>query len=90
MKKPTCTDCIIYVMRQENRPMFLHEIQQAIVDRLGAYHSESAISARMRDQVKCQLALDGMTIVGKAPRGKQAWTYWIAKTGDNSCRVFAG
>lgn len=70
--------------------MFLHEIRKAIVDRLGAYYSESAISARLRDQVKCQLAIDGMTVVGKAPKGKQAWAYWIAKISDNSCRVFAG
>lgn len=70
--------------------MFLHEIRQAIVDRLGDYHSESAISARLRNQVKCQLALEGMTVGGKAPKGKRAWAYWIEKIGDNSCRVFAG
>lgn len=78
MKKPTCTDCIIYVMRQENRPMFLHEIRQAIVGRLGAYHSETAISARMRDQVKCQLARDNLAVHAKPEKGKHAWIYWIA------------
>ena len=63
------------VLKSENRPMYLHEIREAIVDQFGAWHSESAISARIRDSVRPKLLAQGVSLVGKAPKGKSAWQY---------------
>jgi hypothetical protein len=69
--------CIEKVLIEENRPMFLHEIRQAIVDKFGEWHSESAISARIRAQVKTSLQAKGIVLLHKAPKGKQAHQYWV-------------
>ena len=63
------------VLKSENRPMYLHEIREAIVDQFGAWHSESAISARIRDSVRPKLLAQGVSLIGKAPKGKSAWQY---------------
>lgn len=68
-------DHIEAVLLSENRPMFLHEIREAIVDKYGAWHSESAISARIRDSVRPKLLAQGISLVGKPPKGKSAWQY---------------
>ena len=63
------------VLKSENRPMYLHEIREAIVEQFGAWHSESAISARIRDSVRPKLLAQGVSLIGKAPKGKSAWQY---------------
>jgi len=73
--KLTAAYCIEQVLIEENRPMFLHEIRQAIVDKFGEWHSESAISARIRDTVRPSLKNNGITLISKAPKGKSAHQY---------------
>lgn len=63
------------VLKSENRPMYLHEIREAIIDQFGAWHSESAISARIRDSVRPKLQYQGLSLVGSAPKGKHAFQY---------------
>lgn len=75
--KLTAAYCIEQVLLSENRPLYLHEIRQAIVDRFGEWHSESAISARIRDSVRPSLLKQGVSIVSKAPKGKSAHRYWV-------------
>ena len=75
----TCTDRIITVLKTSKRPLFLHEIRQAIVDKWGEYHSETAISARMRDEVRHKLRWHGLTVHSAAPQGKRAHQYRIAR-----------
>mgnify|MGYP006361658169 CR=1 FL=1 len=65
------------VLKSENRPMYLHEIRQAIVEQFGAWHSESAISARIRGQVRPKLLKEGILLKNKAPKGKHANQYWL-------------
>ena len=65
------------VLKSENRPMYLHEIREAIVEQFGAWHSESAISARIRGQVRPKLLKDGILLKNKAPKGKHANQYWL-------------
>jgi hypothetical protein len=66
------------VLKSENRPMYLHEIREAIIDQFGAWHSESAISARIRDSVRPKLEAQGNWLLSKAPKGKHAHQYWVA------------
>jgi len=73
--KLTAAYCIEQVLITENRPLFLHEIRQAIVDRFGEWHSEAAISARIRDTVRPSLRKNGYSLVSKAPKGKSAHQY---------------
>lgn len=68
------------VLIAENRPMYLHEIREAIIERFGAWHSESAISARIRDSVRPSLQAKGVSLLGKAPKGKSAWQYRLVST----------
>ena len=77
----TCTDRIITVLKQSRQPLFLHEIRQEIAERWGEYHSETAISARMRDEVRNALQKDRMMVLSKAPQGKRAHQYRIARLG---------
>jgi hypothetical protein len=65
------------VLKSENRPMYLHEIREAIIDQFGAWHSESAISARIRGDVRPKLLKDGILLKRKAPKGKHANQYWL-------------
>ena len=65
------------VLKSENRPMYLHEIREAIIDQFGAWHSESAISARIRGQVRPKLLKEGISLKNKAPKGKHANQYWL-------------
>ena len=67
------------VLKSENRPMYLHEIREAIVDQFGAWHSESAISARIRDSVRPKLLAQGVSLIGKASKGKSAWQYSLVR-----------
>lgn len=67
------------VLKQQNRPMYLHEIREAIIDQFGAWHSESAISARIRDSVRPKLLAQGVSLIGKAPKGKSAWQYSLVR-----------
>jgi len=68
------------VLKQQNRPMYLHEIREAIVEQFGAWHSESAISARIRDSVRPKLLAQGVSLIGKAQKGKSAWQYSLVYT----------
>jgi hypothetical protein len=77
----TCTDRIITVLKTSKRPLYLHEIRQAIVDKWGEYHSETAISARIRAAVRNRLQKDRMMVLSKAPQGKRAHQYRIARLG---------
>lgn len=72
------------VLKQQNRPMYLHEIREAIIDQFGAWHSESAISARIRDSVRPKLLAQGVSLIGKAPKGKSAWQYMLVNPFDNT------
>ena len=75
----SATDCIIKVLESAKRPLYLHEIRAQIVRRYGEHHSEAAISARIRDQVRHRLAADRIAVVGMPQKGKQAWRYWLCK-----------
>lgn len=77
--KLTAAYCIEQVLIAENRPMFLHEIREAIVDKFGEWHSEAAISARIRDSVRPNLHRSGINLVSKAPKGKSAHQYSLVR-----------
>jgi len=80
MKNLTASDHIIRVLKGENRPMYLHEIREACVEYFSAWHSEAAISARIRDTVRPRLAKEGIKLVGCAPKGRHAWQYRLVYT----------
>jgi len=75
----TAADHIIAVLDAADSPMYLHEIQHAIQRRFGVIHSETAISARIRDRVRPHFEAMGCHVLSKAPRGKSAHQYRLVR-----------
>jgi hypothetical protein len=75
----SATDRIIEVLLESNKPLFLWQIQSAIVLRYKERYETTAISARIRDQVRSQLACSGLTVISEAPHGKRAHQYFIVQ-----------
>jgi len=68
----TCAQQIIAVLTDADRPVFLWEIADRILQRFGQRHSETAISARIRDEVRRVIP-----VMSEAPKGKRAHRYWV-------------
>lgn len=75
----SCYKLIIRVMRANKRPMFLYEIQQEIWQGFRQRYETTAISARIRDEVRKELQRNGRTVLSARAPGKAAHVYWIGK-----------
>ena len=75
----SASDRIITVLKQAKNPLYLWQIQELILVRWGERHETTAISARIRDQVRSRLELSGFTVANRAPEGKSAHVYWLAR-----------
>jgi len=71
-----CETMIADVLESASEPLFLWQIQQAIRERFGVMHETTAISARIREQVKEIMLHRNMVVKSKAPKGKKAHQYW--------------
>ncbi len=67
------------VLESASEPLFLWQIQQAIRERFGDMRETTAISARIRDEVKDIMLQRDMVVKSKAPKGKKAHQYWAVR-----------
>ena len=75
----SASDRIITVLKQAKKPLYLWQIQELIQKRWGERHETTAISARIRDEVRHRLRATGFTVANRAPEGKSAHVYWLAR-----------
>ena len=71
----TATEQIVSVMLDADRPLALHEIQAGIRKRFRTMHETTAISARMRNQVRLALSAMGKRIESHTRKGCRKWEY---------------
>lgn len=74
-----CKYQILKVLESAKKPLALHEIQQKIASRFREMHETTAISARIRGDVRPIVRANGMEVFSKRVPGKFAHVYWLAK-----------
>lgn len=74
-----CKYQIIKILEAAKKPMALHEIQRKIASRFRQVHETTAISARIRGDVRPMLRANGFDVVSKRAPGKSAHVYWLVK-----------
>lgn len=73
-----CKYQILKVLEKAHRPLTLHEIQRVIFNRFKEMHETTAISARIRGDVRPIVRAKGMDVFSKRVTGKAAHVYWLA------------
>lgn len=74
-----CKYQIIKILESAKKPLALHEIQHKIAIRFREMHETTAISARIRGDVRPIVRAKGMDVLKKLPPGKYAYVYWLSK-----------
>lgn len=75
----SCKTQIRKVLESAKHPMALHEIQKAILRRFGQMHETTAISARIRGDVRPEVRKSGFDVMSKRMSDKCAHVYWLAR-----------
>lgn len=75
----SCKTQIRKVLESAKRHMALHEIQKAIFKRFRVMHETTAISARIRGDVRPEVRKSGFDVMSKRMADKCAHVYWLAK-----------
>lgn len=74
-----CKYQILKVLESAKKPLALHEIQHKIASRFREMHETTAISARIRGDVRPIVRANGMDVLRMRPPGQYAHVYWLAK-----------
>ena len=73
----TCANYTLIVLQQATKPIPLWKIQEQILKRWRVRYETTAISARIRDEVRDTLKRDGKTVLSHRDGNKRVHVYWI-------------